>query len=226
MQSFDTPAPISVVLDIPAGRVHLVAAERADTTVEVLPANASKGRDVKAAEQTTVSYADGVLRIRAAESGNQMFGPSGSLDVTVCLPAGSRVEATTASCELRGTGRLGEVRFDGAYRQIRIDEAASVHLTAVDGDVEVGKLGGPAQISTARGDIRIAEAGAAGSCSAPRTAASRSLPPRASRPRWTPVRPMAGSATRSTTTASPSSTSAPPPRAATSLPAASDTMLR
>lgn len=158
MQSFDTPAPISVVLDIPAGRVHLVAAERADTTVEVLPANASKGRDVKAAERTTVSYADGVLRIRAAESGNQMFGPSGSLDVTVCLPAGSRVEATTASCELRGTGRLGEVRFDGAYRQIRIDEAASVHLTAVDGDVEVGKLGGPAQISTTRGDIRIAEA--------------------------------------------------------------------
>ena len=55
MQSFDTPAPISVVLDIAAGRVHLVAAERADTTVEVLPANASKGRDVKAAEQTTVS---------------------------------------------------------------------------------------------------------------------------------------------------------------------------
>lgn len=36
--------------------------------------------------------------------------------------------------------------------------AASLRLTAVDGDVEVGRLGGPAQISTARGDIRITEA--------------------------------------------------------------------
>ncbi|MFD9033685.1 DUF4097 family beta strand repeat-containing protein, partial [Streptomyces sp. NPDC059567] len=31
-------------------------------------------------------------------------------------------------------------------------------LTATDGDVEVGRLGGPAEISTQRGDIRIAEA--------------------------------------------------------------------
>ena len=51
MQKFDTPAPISAVLDIPAGWVRFVAADRADTTVEVLPANASKRLDVKAAEQ-------------------------------------------------------------------------------------------------------------------------------------------------------------------------------
>ncbi|GAA4605162.1 DUF4097 family beta strand repeat-containing protein [Actinoallomurus liliacearum] len=157
MQKFDTPAPIAAVLNIPAGRVQFIAADRADTTVEVLPANASKGRDVKAAEQTTVAYADGVLRIEGPAK-NDYFGPSGSIDVTVQLPAGSGIEAKTAGCELRGVGRLGDVVFDGAYRQIKIDEAASLRLAAVDGDVEVGRLGGPAEISTARGDIRIAEA--------------------------------------------------------------------
>jgi Putative adhesin len=158
MQKFDTPAPISAVLNIPAGRVRFIAADRADTVVEVLPANASKGRDVRAAEQTTVDYADGVLRIHAPAAKNQYFGPSGSLEVTVSLPAGSRVQATSACSELRGVGRLGDVAFEGAYGQIKIDEAASVRLTAVDGDVEVGRLDGPAQISTTRGDIRIAEA--------------------------------------------------------------------
>ncbi|WP_189250831.1 DUF4097 family beta strand repeat-containing protein, partial [Streptosporangium pseudovulgare] len=44
------------------------------------------------------------------------------------------------------------------YHQIKLDETASLHLTATDGDVEIGRLGGPAQISTARGDITIAEA--------------------------------------------------------------------
>jgi DUF4097 and DUF4098 domain-containing protein YvlB len=157
MQKFDTPAPISAVLDIPAGRVRFIAADRADTTVEVLPANASKGRDVKAAEQTKVEYGDGGLRIETSAK-NQYLGPSGSIEVTVQLPAGSRVEAKAASAELRAVGRLGDVAFEGAYRQIKLDEAASVRLTAIDGDVEVGRLDGPAEISTARGDIRIAEA--------------------------------------------------------------------
>ena len=54
MQKFDTPAPISTVLDIPAGRIQVIAADRADSTVQVLPADTANGRDVKVAEQTKV----------------------------------------------------------------------------------------------------------------------------------------------------------------------------
>jgi hypothetical protein len=158
MNKFVTPTPITAVLDIPTGRVRFIAADRADTAVEVLPADASKGRDVKVAEQTTVDYGDGVLRIGTPAAKNQFFGPSGSIEVTVQLPAGSRVEAKAGGAEFRGVGRFGDVAFDGAYGSIKLDEAASARLTAFDGDVEVGRLTGPAEISTARGDIRIAEA--------------------------------------------------------------------
>ncbi|MFF6894353.1 DUF4097 family beta strand repeat-containing protein [Streptomyces microflavus] len=158
MQKFATTAPVTTVLDIPAGRIQFIAADRADTTVEVRPADASRGRDVKAAEQIEVAYDDGVLRIAAPATGNRIFGTSGSVEVTVQLPAGSHVEAHTAAAELRGVGRLGDIAFDGAYRQIKIDEAASVRLTAIEGDVEIGRLGGSAEISTTRGDIRVLEA--------------------------------------------------------------------
>ncbi|MER8182365.1 DUF4097 family beta strand repeat-containing protein [Kitasatospora sp. NPDC094015] len=157
MQKFAAPAPIAAVLDIPAGRVQIIAADRADATVEVRPADPGKGRDVRAAAGAAVAYADGVLRVRT-ESGSQLFGPSGSVEVTLQLPAGSRVEGKAGAAELRVVGRLGDLAFDGAYRRIKIDEAASVRLSAVDGDVEVGRLGGPAEIGTARGAIRIAEA--------------------------------------------------------------------
>ena len=158
-QKFDTPAPVSAVLDIPAGRLQFIAADRADTTVEVLPANAAKSRDVKAAEEIEVAYGDdGVLRIAAPAAKNRILGNSGSVEVTVQLPAGSRIEGKSAAAELRGVGRLGDVVFEGAYRQIKIDEVASLHLTAVDGDVVVGRLSGSSEISTARGDIRISEA--------------------------------------------------------------------
>ena len=158
MQKFDTTAPITTVLSIPAGRVQLIAADRADTTVEVRPSNPGKSRDVQAAERITVNYANGELRIETPEPKNQLLGHSGSVEVTVQLPVGSRVEAKTGASELRAVGRLGDVVFEGAYRDIKIDEAASLRLTAFDGDVTVGRLGGPAEISTARGDIRIDEA--------------------------------------------------------------------
>ncbi|MEV6472578.1 DUF4097 family beta strand repeat-containing protein [Streptomyces sp. NPDC051657] len=158
MQKFDTTAPVTAVLDIPAGRVQFIAADRADATVEVRPADASRSRDVKAADRIEVAYGDGVLRIAAPAAGHRILGDSGSVEVTVQLPAGSHVEARSGAAELRGVGRLGDVAFDGAYRRIKIDEAASLRLTAIEGDVEIGRLGGPAEISTTRGDIKIAEA--------------------------------------------------------------------
>ncbi|GAA1524389.1 DUF4097 family beta strand repeat-containing protein [Kribbella lupini] len=157
MHTFPTAAAISAVLDIPAGRVRFVAGERADTVVQVRPADASKSRDLKVAEQTTVEYADGVLRIEASAK-NQYFRTSGSIDVTVQLPAGSSIEGKAAAAEFQAVGRFGEVVFDGAYGTIEVDEAASVRLTALAGDVSVNRLNGPAEITTSKGDIRIAEA--------------------------------------------------------------------
>ncbi|WP_030244702.1 DUF4097 family beta strand repeat-containing protein [Streptomyces sp. NRRL S-350] len=158
MQTFATPAPITAVLTVPAGRVEFVAADRADTAVEVRPADPAKKRDVRTAGQTAVSYADGILRVQVPEPANPLLGSHGAVEVTVRLPAGSNVEATAAACELRAVGRLGDLAFDGAYRRISVDEAASVRLSAVDGDIEVGRLDGPADIATTRGDIRITRA--------------------------------------------------------------------
>jgi DUF4097 and DUF4098 domain-containing protein YvlB len=88
-----------------------------------------------------------------------VFGPTGSLHIVVNLPTGSRVEAKSGAAELRTVGRLGDLSFEGAYRDITVEEAAAVQLTAVDGDVSIGRLDGAARISTSRGDIRVGEAG-------------------------------------------------------------------
>ncbi|MFJ3833629.1 DUF4097 family beta strand repeat-containing protein [Streptomyces sp. NPDC090046] len=158
MQKFATPTPVTTVLDVPAGRIRFIAADRADTTVEILPADASKGRDVKAAEQTAAEYADGVLRIAAAPAKNRILGNSGSVEITVQLPAGSRIEAKAASAEFRGVGRLGEVTYEAAHGNVKLDETAGARLTLQAGDITVGRLAGNAAISTQKGDLHITEA--------------------------------------------------------------------
>ncbi len=158
MHTFTTPAPVRAVLDIPAGRIQVIAADRPDTTVEIRPADAAKSRDTKAVERLAVTYDEGVLRIAAPQKTSRLLGESGSVEVTVRVPAGSRIEATAASADFRGVGRLGDVAFDGAQGSVRIDETAGARLTLQSGDVSIGRLGGPAQISTQQGDLAIAEA--------------------------------------------------------------------
>jgi len=157
MPTFNTHEPISAVLDIPAGRVQFIAGDRTDTAVEILPVDPSKGRDVKVAEEAKVEYGDGVLRIEVVAK-NQYFGPSGSVAVTVQLPAGSRVQVKAASAELRAAGRFGEVAVESDHGSIDLDEVASARITTTAGDVTVGRLNGPAEIRTSKGDIRVAEA--------------------------------------------------------------------
>ncbi|HEX7308832.1 DUF4097 family beta strand repeat-containing protein [Lentzea sp.] len=156
MQNFATPAPIATVLDVPAGRVQLIAADRDDTAVDVRPADAAKRRDVEAAEKTRVEFADGVLRI-TGDAGRSL-GPSGAVEITVQLPAGSRVEAKAAAVELRGVGRLGDVAFEAAQSDVKIDEVAGLKVSTQAGDVTVGRLTGSAEISTQKGDITVATA--------------------------------------------------------------------
>jgi hypothetical protein len=157
MQTFATPAPITAVVAIPAGRIQFTAADQDSTTVEIRPANPAKSRDVKLAEQTTAAYSDGILQV-TSPAGNRFLGSSGAVEVTVKLPAGSRVEAKAASAQFTTAGQLGEVAFDSSQATVKVDEAATARLTTVDGDITVGRLGGDAEIRTARGDIAVAEA--------------------------------------------------------------------
>ena len=157
MQTFATPAPVTAILTVPAGSIQITAADRADTTVQIRPADPAKARDVKLAARITAAYSDGVLRV-TAPAANRVLGSTGAVEVTVQLPAGSAVQATTASAEFTTTGPLGEVTLDSAQATVNVGQAATARITVVDGDITAGHLGGDAQLRTARGSIRITEA--------------------------------------------------------------------
>ncbi len=86
------------------------------------------------------------------------MGPSGAVEVTVQLPAGSRVEARAAAAEFRGVGRLGDVTVESAQGTVRLDETTRARLTLEAGDITVGRLTGPAALRTRQGNLHITEA--------------------------------------------------------------------
>ncbi|WP_031085186.1 DUF4097 family beta strand repeat-containing protein [Streptomyces sp. NRRL S-1831] len=153
MPSFDTPQPIAVTAHVGAGSIRFTAGERPDTVVQVRPGDPGRDKDVRAAEQTEVSYASGVLTITTKE--RRFVGPTGAVDVTVELPAGSRVDTDGAWTQVLGEGRLGEVRVKTSGGDVRLDTAGPLRVTASHGSVTVDRVDGPAEITTSSGSVRV-----------------------------------------------------------------------
>ncbi|MFF1796288.1 hypothetical protein ACFVXQ_19055, partial [Kitasatospora sp. NPDC058263] len=78
MPSFDTPGPISATIEFDIASVRIAAGKRTDTVVEVRPADPAVEADVKAAEQTRISYAGGALVVKGPKK-RSLFGRAGSV---------------------------------------------------------------------------------------------------------------------------------------------------
>lgn len=158
MSHFETPQPISVVLELRVADARVAAGERADTFVQVRPSDSSRRDDVTAAEQTRVDYADGRLLVKEPRRLREWspFSDGGSIDVDIELPAGSDLSGHTAAGGFRCTGSLGRCELKSSAGEISLDRAARVEL-ATAGDIRLARVTGDAELATATGDVRAGE---------------------------------------------------------------------
>jgi hypothetical protein len=154
MPAFDTPESISVTARVEAGSIQFSASDRHDTVVEVRPRDPKKDQDVRTAEQTEVTYAGGVLTVRTPKQ-RYLLGRTGTVDVTVELPTGSRIDMTGAWAQVLGEGRLGEVRVKTSSGDVRLDATGPLQLTASHGSITVDRVEGMAEITTSSGSMRV-----------------------------------------------------------------------
>ncbi|MFE7650094.1 DUF4097 domain-containing protein [Streptomyces phaeoluteigriseus] len=153
MPSFDTPEPISATAHVYSGSIRFAAGDRLDTVVEVHPRDTKRDQDVRAADQTEVTYVSGVLTVRTPKA--NLIGRSGTVDVTVELPTGSRIDMTGAGTQVLGEGRLGEVRVKTSAGDVRLDTTGPLQLTASHGSIVVDRVEGMAEITTSSGSMRV-----------------------------------------------------------------------
>lgn len=153
MSTFTTPKPITATVTTAGARVRIAATERTDTVVRVQPVNGANATDVKVAEKTKVDFSDGVLAVKTTKSGAQ----HGSVDITIELPAGSRLILNTAWTEVQADGSLGDCEVNIGSGQVQLDRVATLRGNLGAGGLAVGHVTGAAVIEGSSAGLRLGE---------------------------------------------------------------------
>lgn len=153
MTTFATPRPITATLTTAGAHVRVTASRRSDTVVRVEPVDSANKSDVKVARKTKVDFAGGALSVRTTKSGEK----TGSVAITVELPAGSGLVLHTAWSDVHAGGPLGDCELNLVSGRVRLDRVAALRGNLSAGDVEVEHVAGPVTLDGGAAGVRIGE---------------------------------------------------------------------
>ncbi|MCU1527567.1 MAG: hypothetical protein JWP75_1330 [Frondihabitans sp.] len=159
MPIFDTPEPITVTFELAVTNVLVTATDRATTTVTVRPHRADRDVDLRAVEQTQVTFANGHLSI-SQPKGWRTFTPlggHGEVDIDVELPIGSRIRGESSVGSFEAMGQLAGCTFTTTAGDLTVDDVETASLRTTAGSIDVGRLGGESDVTTSAGSIRIGQ---------------------------------------------------------------------
>jgi len=154
MPAFATPGPIAATVEVAGAQVRVTASERTDTVVLVEPINEASRSDVKVASKTKVDFADGQLSVKTTTPGDK----SGSVSITIDLPAGSSLAAYLAHSSVQAAGPVGPCELHLASGQVQLDRIDALQASIASGEVAIGHIAGRASIDGGAFVMRIGHA--------------------------------------------------------------------
>ena len=154
MPEFPVSGPISATVRISSGSLRFVAEQRDSVVVDVRPGNSSDAARQAAAETIVEMTADGLL-IETPQARGFIVRRSPSVDVTVRLPADSRIMARTASADVTVDGRLASADINTASGDLRIEHVTGdLRRHSASGDTHFRRVDGALNADGASGDVR------------------------------------------------------------------------
>ncbi|MFL6154709.1 MAG: DUF4097 family beta strand repeat-containing protein [Marmoricola sp.] len=168
-QTFSTPDPVKLYVELGAGRLLTTATDTAEAEVDITGPHA---------EDFQVAQSGKNLSIVAPHG--RFFGRGESHVVRVTVPAGSDLITKTGSADTTTTGPLGTVALKTGSGDIELDRADGpcviesgsgdvkgfefgneVRIKSGSGDIDLGEVHGKTGISTGSGDVALGRVRAA-----------------------------------------------------------------
>jgi hypothetical protein len=156
MPSYDVSGPIDLDITVGVAFVDIVASDRRDAVVEVVPSKPGRSGDESLARESTVSFDSGRVRVKVPRR-RILFGKSDSVDVRCEVPIGSRITIENAYGSVRARGVLGDCRIVAKYGGVTADTVANLVLEAPYGSTDIAEVTGRLDVTAGHGVLRIAQ---------------------------------------------------------------------
>ena len=160
-ERYDTPEPIRLRLEVPAGRVRVETGGERETTVDVEPAGDDEATR-EAAEHTRIEFGSGELSVvvPGQRAFGRPFGRRGAVLVRVTTPSGATAVIKTRSADVEARGRYARAQISSTSGDIEIGEVeGEADFNTVSGDLRAGPIGGNAQFNAVSGDAVLERVG-------------------------------------------------------------------
>jgi len=167
-ETFSTPGPVRLDLDMPAGEIEIETANTDETHVvlEAVSTNEQVQEMVAAARiessrRGDVFHVTVEVRTRHGVWISFSGGPDirlGTPDMRlrISCPAGAELDVKTKSADLEAQGEYGDVDIKTASGDLSIENARNAHVKTASGDVHFETVGGILDVKTVSGDVHVA----------------------------------------------------------------------
>lgn len=166
-ETFHTPGPVRLDLELPAGAIEIQTANTEDTHVELeaLSDNDQVREMVETARLEAVRRGDGhevIVEVRTRHGVWISFskGPdirigSPEMRLRVTCPQGAALEVRTKSADLDARGEYGDVDVKTASGDVHVERADGADVKTASGDVHFDEVHGLLDVKSASGDVAL-----------------------------------------------------------------------
>jgi hypothetical protein len=173
-QTFQTPAPVRLKVEIPKGRIRVIAEETAETRIELTAIHGDDLARQWIAEAEIAQTGEEVLvRVRrpgrayGIDLGTMVesllalatVGHGGAIEAVIHAPLESAARLFTGSGAVETTGRLGEVSAGSGSGAIRLDDCAKARAHTGSGEINIAATTGSADAKSGSGRVVLGRIG-------------------------------------------------------------------
>jgi hypothetical protein len=166
-ETFSTPGPVRLDLELPAGAIEIETAETDETHVELEALSGKAGVEEMVADarieltrRGDVHQVSVEVRTRhgvwiSFSSGPDIRLGTPDLRLRISCPKGAELDVRTKSADLRAQGEYANADIKTASGDVNIDTTRDVYVKSASGDVHIDTVDGLLDVKTASGDVHV-----------------------------------------------------------------------
>jgi hypothetical protein len=170
-ETFSTPGPVRLDIDMPAGQIEITTADTEETHVVLESDSANEQvQEMVAAARIESSRRGDVFHVTiwvrtrhgvwiSFSGGPDIRLGTPEMRLRVSCPAGAELDVKTKSADLEAHGEYSDVDVKTASGDLSIENARNVQVKTASGDVHFQTVAGILDVKTVSGDVHVASVG-------------------------------------------------------------------